>query len=581
MRIIVRPFFHPLFLVLVTLCVYYPVIFSPLCILDDVGLINALLNSQHGGILDYLNPVGGSHYYRPLLMLSFLADKLFWGLEESFMHLGNLLMHTANVLLVFYSCRELVRQRGEGEQWMPLFSGLLFALHPINTESVAWISGRSDLLACFFVLISFWTFLIGQRTGRLSFVLLGSFSFFLGCASKETALFFLPGIVFFLFGMSDVSCVALRSVRWRIHVFAAYVFSACMYLIFRLQIFRADRGLERLAEMSRAADPSAGFDLSTVGNLAFILIKTCGFYATKLLWPLPLNFAIVRIEDNYIYPGLLLFVVLCWLLFRRSSVACLILTAFSVGISSLLVLFSQIAWTPFAERYLYLPCTFFCMAAVLLLRLQRKETKTIALAVLSALCFGAAYMTFDRCVLWQDNVALFADTVEKSPNSAAVKGQYAYALFDAGREEEAIEIFREISPQNPQLVAINRAMALSWEGDLENSRNVLISILEDPGVFETHILNNIIKLSDMMADKVKTENQKNVLYQETLPWLERLYDLTGAPFFLYRRGIVYMKLGEKTKASDNFEQAFFEFQEDSIYKKPALKLAERLKNEAG
>src|SRR5690242_10177233 len=78
------------------------------------------------------------------------------------MHLENVLFHLLNVLLLFAVARRYAPEQEGRPPLLALTAALLFALHPINAEAVNWISGRSDLIACFFVLLS--AFLLRQPT---------------------------------------------------------------------------------------------------------------------------------------------------------------------------------------------------------------------------------------------------------------------------------------------------------------------------------------------------------------------------------------------------------------------------------
>ena len=91
----------------------------------------------------------GSHYYRPLVSLSFFLDLQLWGLNPLGFHLTNLLAHLATALAVLALARRL-----SGDTLAAAIAGLAFALHPIHTESVTFISGRTDVLATLFFLLS-------------------------------------------------------------------------------------------------------------------------------------------------------------------------------------------------------------------------------------------------------------------------------------------------------------------------------------------------------------------------------------------------------------------------------------------
>jgi len=101
--------------------------------------------------------------YIPLTFLSYQLDHLLWGLNPVGFHLTNLILHTLNAVLVFVLMVLLLRSGFDYAQpdthtmtrsWIPLFVALLFAVHPLNVEAVAWAAARKDLLSGFFFLLS-------------------------------------------------------------------------------------------------------------------------------------------------------------------------------------------------------------------------------------------------------------------------------------------------------------------------------------------------------------------------------------------------------------------------------------------
>lgn len=132
-------------------------------------------------------PDRGANFYRPLLDVSFAIDYAIWGTRAWGWHLTNLVVHLANALLLAALVRALLAPTEARRSWAPEAAGALFALHPLGPESVAWISGRSDLFALLgglgavllYLRASRWRSIAGA-TSLLAFVL--------GLASKEAAI---------------------------------------------------------------------------------------------------------------------------------------------------------------------------------------------------------------------------------------------------------------------------------------------------------------------------------------------------------------------------------------------------------
>ena len=120
-------------------------------------------------------------YYRPLINLSFMGEYRAFGLHSFFYNLDNLILHVLNALLVFLLVSKLTNNSSIG-----FWTGLLFAIHPLQWEAVCNIPGRSILLSAFFVLSSFTLFLGFYKDQRRIYLPLVLITFFLGLLCKES-----------------------------------------------------------------------------------------------------------------------------------------------------------------------------------------------------------------------------------------------------------------------------------------------------------------------------------------------------------------------------------------------------------
>lgn len=572
------------------LLAYYPVLSAPLNSLDDVRLANHLMNQADFSWRDYLIPTASS-YYRPLINSSFILDKILWGMESPLMHLENVILHLINTLLVFALACQLSRFKALKGVGMPTVAALIFGLHPINVEAVAWISGRADLLAGTFVLITlycFWSYLSDHNP---LWLLAAVSSFFLGTLAKETALFVLPGLFLLAWGRSRPPLHeplpfwrALPKLTLSIGPFV--VASAIYFLLRSWALHGRDLGLRHVVNLSTVQNADsissavAGtpvpqtFPLKPLLLKAEALVTISGFYAKKLFWPFPLNFGIIDVPDGYFWVGIaLLFTAI--VLFRRKTIAgSLALTAMSLGSIALLVALGDISWTPVAERYMYAP------AAVLTLSCMLTCSDTVSsgsyrflLMIVSALLIVFFAGTFQRSLIWQDNVKLFADTVEKSPEFTAAKNGLAMALLAKGKQQEAYDILRDLELPDFQVASLNRIMVLAAEGQLEEARSLLLERLQTESTYETIVHLKLVGVLERLVGTASTDAQAREYQREALYYLDKVWKRTGDPFFLYRKGQMQMALGDHNGARDSFSLAAKLLPEDSLYKEPASKLA--------
>jgi hypothetical protein len=173
--------------------VFYPVLYSYF-VTDDLRLIYISSPLSINSIFEFFTSTGGffSGFYRPLVRLAFFIDYSIYHLNPTGFHVTNLLFHIANTIMVFYFTRHLTGEEIAG--WVAAF---IFAVQPLHTEAVSWISGRSDLIFSFFYLLAFLCFLeYKSKEGKIKvYLALSSFFFILSLLSKEAAIT-LPAILF-------------------------------------------------------------------------------------------------------------------------------------------------------------------------------------------------------------------------------------------------------------------------------------------------------------------------------------------------------------------------------------------------
>jgi hypothetical protein len=135
---------------------YWPARHYDFVNLDDPLYVYQTRMVQQGltwpGVIWAFQCVKGGNW-NPLVWLSHMADCQLYGLKPGGHHLTNLLLHSANALLLF-----LVLRRMTGAAWRSGFVAALFAWHPLHVESVAWVSERKDVLSTFFFLLTLWAY---------------------------------------------------------------------------------------------------------------------------------------------------------------------------------------------------------------------------------------------------------------------------------------------------------------------------------------------------------------------------------------------------------------------------------------
>lgn len=575
----VRRGYVVLFLVFLTLGIYYPAIFSGANSIDDPQIITAYLNVEHLDLKALFLPGGSGYYYRPLLGLTLYFDSVAWGMRESFMHLENIVFHAVNVILVYFITVKLANKYSIENKILPLIAALTFSIHPINTESVNWISGRTDLLACLFILLTIVLLLNSFQFESKIAGLAASLMFLLGCFSKEVAVCALPGLLF-LSLFYDYHESAMQSLKKRWLSFVLLIASASIYFMFRYFAFsHGDSGM-------KLATDTVKLPASNLFDSIRIILKALGFYTKKLFVPWPLNFAIVTISDYYVIIGVLLIIGLVLILYYKSAISAFFLTSICLVMPALLPAFGRMTWTPLAERYLYIAAATFCIAISFLvsmfLRKSNSFSRTFILACIAVIFAISTHTTVNRNITWQSNVTLFQDALRKSPNFFLVQNALAQALEQDGRRGEAKPlILSMVAPESnirgQKLVDSNRAKMMVADGDLRGARKLLIRNLDDSGVLYTNLVEQIISI-DINLLNVETDKRNLAeLRSEIEMYLLKLQERNGDPLYFYRIGQFYLTFKDTKKARHFFSKAYQHSPEGSHYKEAARKLSEKLR----
>lgn len=571
--------YQVLLLLFVVLGVYYPALFGTVNSVDDQKMLHNLLNSQHGQWINLFVQGGGNNYYRPLLMATFYADLHLWLLEESFLHLENVLLHAWNSFWVFLLAMSIGRALSPSRPlgWAPFCAALLFALHPINTEPVNWISGRTDVLAGAFLFPAVWFLLQGLVKDHSVFSSIGAFLFLCACLSKETAVFIFPATAFFCFWhwhseqrrfWRDGTARLLRH-YW---TWGGVLF---LYFAMRYSAKTVDKGINHVVK-------AAGGELYNYIDGLRIFLKAGGFYVKKLFVPWPLNFIIMGAPDWYVGLGVVFMIAIMIWLWRPSLLAMVFLTMACLLSSALLVPLLNMTWTPLAERYLYLPSSFFVIGLVFFLAPPLKRfanDRGVALVIIPILAVFLV-STYQRNIIWQDNLALYQDTDKKSPNSPAVRNELALALMKKGRVAEAEEIFAEnkINENGSERYysPVNNALVLWRNKQFEEAGRLFWGTAEADSRGAPAILQKYLKLMESWTLDQEGIAAPEWLRPEILRVQEELFERTANPFWLYRQGRTHLASGDQVTALGFFKRAYEKAPDHVFYKVPAGRFVENL-----
>lgn len=371
---------------------------------------------------------------RPLLKFTYTLN---WtsGLGLFGFHLVNVTLHAANAVMLFHFASKAIGASG----FAALLSALLFAVHPVQTEAVTYICGRSVSLMAFFYLGSLLAYLRGrERRSRFLLYLASPILFLLATASKEVALT-LP--------FALVLCEAVRRERtgWGEVLRAQAVHWVLLGSL--AVLFIAHAGYGRLLEVC--------FDIRGAADNLSTQLHGIPYLLSRLFLPYSLNFdpdlPVFSGWSTVLLPEALLLSALLGAgfigLWKRSAAGFGILWFFLhlVPTNSFIPRFDVAN-----ERQLYLSSWGLFLALAYgadLLRERCGVRWVTAVAVLLVVALGG--FTVSRNAVYRTQVALWEDTARKSPGKARVQNNLGYSYELAGRFKEAEAAYRKALLTDP------------------------------------------------------------------------------------------------------------------------------------
>jgi protein O-mannosyl-transferase len=412
--------FHPVLLLVGTVVVFYLNSFRGVFQFDDYNVI-----VDNGGVHSWAAYFAGlPRGIRPLLKFTYTWN---WtsGLGLFGFHLVNVTLHAANAVFLFFLASRIIGP--SASRFAALLPALLFAVHPVQTEAVTYISGRSVSLMAFFYLGSLLAYLRGRERGsRLLLYLASPVLFLLAVASKEVALT-LP------FAMVLCEAVRREKTGWREALRSQAVHWA---LLAALAVsLLAHSGYARLIEDC--------FDVRGAAVNLLTQIHGIGYLLSRLAMPWAMN---IDPDLPAFSPGSPVPLPEALLLAALLALGIVGLKNRSVAGFGILWFFLHLLPTNSFiprldvanDRQLYLASWGLFMAGAAeadLLRGKRGARRVTAAATVLVLALGA--LTVSRNRAYRSEVALWEDTARKSPGMARVWNNLGYAYQLAGRRRDA------------------------------------------------------------------------------------------------------------------------------------------------
>ena len=453
-----------LLIVLLSVIAYFPAIQGGFIWDDDAYLTeNPEMESINGWHQIWLEKPS-THQYYPLVLSSFRLEHHLWGLHPLGYHLINVLLHGMNAVLLWLILRKL----GMRGAWI---AGVLFALHPVMVESVAWITERKNVMSGAFYLLSLLAYLRFEPFQQEE-------------NPKRNPAFYFLSLGLFLCALlsKTVTCslpVILGILIWWKHggVTRRQIAPLLPFLAMGLGMGLGTAWLEKHSIGAQGSEYTL-----TLLERGLLAGKALWFYIGKLVLPTDLTFIYphwnIQASDLvlFIYP-LGFFCLLGMLWGFRNRIGRGPLAAFLVFSITLFPALGFINVFPF--RYSYVADHFQYLASAGLIALAASGiarldsiNQTLRPALTWALIGLLGLLTWTQSYSYTSLEALWRDTLEKNPSAVIAHFNLANLLGKRGKSSEAIEHYSACVQLQPEFYEAyaNRAGLLALQGKREQAR---------------------------------------------------------------------------------------------------------------
>ncbi len=399
-----------------------------------------------------------SNYYRPLLLISFAVNYTIHGIKPFGYHLLSNGFHVANGILVFLLLLSAFKRK------LPAFlAALLFLIHPLQTETVTYISGRGDPMSVFFMLLALWLFIKAESGKRKWLWLAVSLSsFILAILSRETAVL-LPALlmVFYIAFLSNERF--LKSIGGALSKTLPYWAISAIYGILRLTVLNFNNTLNFYSQ-TNVYTQHLSYRLYTFGHALFEYFKLI-FAPVNLHMERNLSVDTSFFQWPVWLVGLAVLGLVWWLIFLyRRSLRSRNLEPRTYNLAPFQIWFFGVGWFFVAmlpvsgivpinaimyEHWLYLPLIgLFAFAGFYLDKLlsfaKSKKLFLFYLLVIILVAYFAffAVTSIKRNILWGKPVEFYNDILKYNPTSIRILNNLGNTYSAQGDLKNAADVYQ-------------------------------------------------------------------------------------------------------------------------------------------
>jgi tetratricopeptide (TPR) repeat protein len=578
-----------LFLVIETFAVYSPTLHYPFLNYDDQDYVTENTHVQAGltaNTIAWAFTATEADNWHPLTWLSHALDCQLYGLNPSGHHLTSVLLHLLNVILLF-----LILARSTGSAGRSLLVAALFALHPLNVESVAWVAERKNVLSTLFFLLALGVYGWYAMKPNLKRYLGVAALFVLGLASKPIVIT-LP-FVFLLLDFwplqriqdwGEPTSAAARSRRNRknqledsvsemgLPVTQAPFFRLVLEKLPLLPFCAASAAVTIVAQRAAAIRSLQRFSFGARLENA---ISAYASYIWKAFSP-------TQLAAYYPHPGntleawrlglatLFLFAV-SGLVWEQRRTRRYLVTGWLWYLGTLVPVIGiiQVGDQAMADRYAYVPLIGFFVMVIWGVA-DWADSKTVSVSLRAATAIAVltvlSFLTWGQIGYWRSDYDLWAHALLVTKKNNFAEESMSKALLMQGRAEEAVPGLQEASKRSPvdPIKHANLGAALAQSGRLQDAvaeYQAAIPLTSDFKL-QVHFYESLATLYDALADYSKVRQTYRqalqIAPQQGSKMIQRLsQDVateSSGPRYL-QLGLLLQEAGKSSEARSAFQQA--------------------------
>lgn len=513
--------------------------------------------------------------YIPLTFLSYQIDNLIGGNDPFMIHLTNLVFHILNSLLVAWLLYALLK-RG----WLAVALGIIFLVHPLNTEAAVWASSRKDLLSTFFFLSSLLTWL-HFRDSKKSLLYAASLLLFLCGALSKVMVVTLPVVLVMIDILNDKK-FDRRVLAAKVPFFLIAIIFGIIGLFGKTTVLVASTGMQKVLMACKAT--------------IFYILKFFIPYDLSVMYPY--TKVITFSSPDFYIPALLVVILLAiaWRVWSQSRLITFGIIFFLLTLAPTFINFSKGGDIYFAsDRYTYIPLIGLLIIVGVIVRawmerpggvrlLRSRRYALLCSTGVIVVLFGS--LASVQAATWKNGKALYEHTISLYPNARAAHNNLGMEYFLLRDYEEAIRHFDDAlgirldsksqANRAAALVALGRLdealeefqKALALEPDLPDAMYGIGNIYQKKGDLLKAAEQYRLTLA-VAPDYANALNNLGAVYIQLHDWDHAIETLKAAidakPDFIesyYNLAGVYEEKGMRREAEDMYRKALALHAED-------------------